>query len=138
MPRAQFEYGVATLRAQIDRIAGGMRGVHDASYLAEVVTRPTGQYIAILLRALDNNPRSAETCDSVRRHFLRQLTGARNADQLAQASELLMERVFFEREPDSGLGASAQSRRLAAQTSVTVELSGRKCAGWLSDWRVVN
>ena len=138
VPRAQFDDGVVRLRTEIDRIAASMKGVHGATYLAEVVTRSTGQYIAIVLRALANDPQSTETCDSVRRHLLRQLTGARNAEELEAASILLMERVFFARDPASKAEVSVQSRRLAAQTSVTVELSWRKCAGWLSDWRVVN
>jgi hypothetical protein len=137
LPRAQFEAGVARLRTQIEEIAQGMRGVHGATYIAEAVTRPTGQYIALLLRALANDPQSIEICDAVRRHFLERLTGARTAEQLEDAAVLLMERVFLGREATSAAAASPAARRLAAQTSVTVELSWRKCAGWLSDWHPV-
>ena len=135
LPRAAFDEGAAALQARLDAIARTAEGVHGNAYVAEVITRPTGDYIAILVTALSNDPQTAEVCDSVRRHFLGRLTGAAGEGELGEASAALMQALFS---PDGGEGPSAYARELTGKTSLTVALSWRKCAGWLTDWRAVN
>lgn len=135
LPRATFDEGVVALQARLDGIARTAEGVHGNAYVVEVITRPTGEYIAILVTALSNDPQTAEVCDSVRRHFLGRLTGAADEGQLGEASAVLMQALFF---PESGGAPSAYARELTGKTSLTIALSWRKCAGWLSDWRAVN
>lgn len=135
LPRAVFDEGAAALQARLDGIARTAEGVHGNAYVAEVITRPTGDYIAILVTALSNDPQTAEVCDSVRRHFLGRLTGAAGEDQLPEASAALMQALFF---PERGQDPTAYARELTEKTSLTIALSWRKCAGWLTDWHAVN
>jgi len=135
LPRAVFDKGVAALQARLDGIAHTAEGVHGNAYVAEVITRPTGDYIAILVTALSNDPQTSEVCDSVRRHFLGRLTGAADSDQLPEASAVLMRALFS---PGSGELPASEARALAGKASLTVALSWRKCAGWLTDWHAVN
>lgn len=134
-PRAAFDKGVAALQARLDGIARKAEGVHGNAYVVEVVTRPTGDYIAVLVTALSNDPQTAEVCDSVRRHFLGRLTGAAGADGLPEASAALLQSLFF---PGGDRAPSSYARDLTGKTSLTVALSWRKCAGWLTDWHAVN
>ncbi len=134
--RERFEAGVAELRARLVVIAQQARGVHGANYLAEVQTRPTGDYIAIIVKALANDPQSPEVCEAVRRHFLERLTGVRGEAALPEASARLMQEIFLGG-PETA-GPSAAARDLAAKTSLTVALSWRRCAGWLADWHAIN
>lgn len=137
MSRERFEAGVAELTARLEVIARQARGVHGANYIAEVETRPTGDYIAIIVKALANDPQSSEVCDAVRQHFLERLTGARGGVALPEASRRLMQEIFMDG-PGDAAAPSAAARDLAAKVSLTVALSWRRCAGWLSDWHAVN
>ena len=136
LSREDFTAGVAALQARLDAIAQSARGVHGNDYLAEVISRPTGDYIAIVVTALSNDPQTDTVCDSVRRHFLGRLTGAADAEQLQGASTALMQALFLP--SDKGGKPAVYARELAGKASLTIALSWRKCAGWLTDWHAIN